>query len=193
MIYFLAFLSGSAVFPLLKYFPYTIALACTVAVVCFLRKRQYAVVVLLALGLCYPALRGAPPEAAARPQADRWSTQEHAGHLCLVERLWATRFRELLRGERTLAVADMGNAATEAAKLNEEPLSRVLGRFRSARAETLELLDSLKLEDAARVAHHPRLGVAMRLVDLCTFAAEHDDHHMAMIRALLRSTSQDGR
>ncbi len=62
MIYFLAFLSGSAVFPLLKYFPYTIALACTAAVVCFLRKRQYAVVVLLALGLCYPGLRGAPPD-----------------------------------------------------------------------------------------------------------------------------------
>jgi hypothetical protein len=31
----------------------------------------------------------------------------------------------------------------------------------------------------------------MRLVDLCTFAAEHDDHHMAMIRALLGSTRQE--
>jgi uncharacterized damage-inducible protein DinB len=138
-------------------------------------------------------LRGGPPGAAERQEADRWSIQEHAGHLCLVERLWDTRFRELLRGETALAPADMSNAATEAARLNEGPLSQVLGRFRSARAETLELLDSLKLEDAARVAHHPRLGVAMRLVDLCTFAAEHDDHHMAMIRALLRSTSQDGR
>ena len=137
-------------------------------------------------------LRGGPPGASERQEADRWSIQEHAGHLCLVERLWDTRFRELLRGETALAPADMSNAATEAARLNEGPLSQVLGRFRSARAETLELLDSLKLEDAARVAHHPRLGVAMRLVDLCTFAAEHDDHHMAMIRALLRSTSQDG-
>jgi competence protein ComEC len=62
LIYFLAFLSGSAVFPLLKYFPYTIALACTAAVIYFLRKRQYVVVVLLALGLCYPGLRGLPPE-----------------------------------------------------------------------------------------------------------------------------------
>jgi uncharacterized damage-inducible protein DinB len=137
-------------------------------------------------------LRQAPDGIAARPRADRWSIQEHAGHLSLTERLWHTRFREYLRGEETLTAADMSNAATETARLNEEPLSGVLERFRSARAETLQLLDPLTLDDAARVAHHPRLGVAMRLVDLCTFGAEHDDHHLAIIRGLLGTSRGTG-
>ncbi len=34
------------------------------------------------------------------------------------------------------------------------------------------------------------LGVAMRLVDLCTFVAEHDDHHLALIHWLLRASSE---
>jgi hypothetical protein len=42
------------------------------------------------------------------------------------------------------------------------------------------------LEDAARAARHPRLDRDLRLLDLCLFVAEHDDHHLAVIRALLR-------
>jgi len=46
-------------------------------------------------------------------------------------------------------------------------------------------LDPLTINDAARVAHHRGLTGRMRLFDLCFFAAEHDDHHLAMARALL--------
>ena len=49
----------------------------------------------------------------------------------------------------------------------------------------LQELDPLTLEDAARTALHPRLQKQMRLVDMCYFSAEHDDHHLAMMRALL--------
>jgi hypothetical protein len=47
-------------------------------------------------------------------------------------------------------------------------------------------LDYLSAEVFATVAHHPRLNVPMRLVDMLFFQAEHDDFHLARISALIR-------
>ncbi|MEW5980890.1 MAG: DinB family protein [Acidobacteriota bacterium] len=114
-----------------------------------------------------------------------WSAQEHLGHLIQVEQLWETRISEFLAGASHLTAADMTNRATEGADHNRAPVEEIVARFRAVRTGTLARLDPLTLDDAARVAHHPRLDRAMRLVDLCFFAAEHDDHHLAMSRALL--------
>jgi uncharacterized damage-inducible protein DinB len=121
-----------------------------------------------------------------RKPGAKWSLQEHAGHLGKIEELWQTRFEEFLRGEKTLTAADMSNRRTSEAGFNDLPLEPVLRGFRAARAATLARLDSLTLADAARVAHHPRLNVPIRLVDLCYFAAEHDAHHLAVIQAMIR-------
>jgi len=63
LIYFLAFLSGAVASPLLRFFPYTIALACLASLVYLLRQKKFVVAVLLVAGLLYPALRHGPPEA----------------------------------------------------------------------------------------------------------------------------------
>lgn len=141
-------------------------------------------------------LRGTPsrledliPSAASavtRHVAGKWSAQEHAGHLWTLEVLFQTRIGEYLRGEGVLTVADMGNRATAAASYNDRSIGEIVAEFRAARARTMETLDRLTLDDATRVAHHPRLDRPMRLVDLCFFSAEHDDHHLALIRELLR-------
>ncbi len=130
-------------------------------------------------------LRDAGATATERPATGKWSAQEHAGHLAAVERLWQTRIREYLAGATRLTAADMSNRATEQANFNELALDDVLRRFRTARADTMRKLDPLSLHDAGRVAHHPRLDRSMRLLDLCLFAAEHDDHHLALIHTLL--------
>jgi len=127
-----------------------------------------------------------PPERLTRRAAGKWSAQEHAGHLIEVERLWQRRLEEFARGATVLTAADMANRATEAASYNERPIAAVADGFRAARAVTVATLDGLDLEAAGRSAHHPRLDRQMRLVDLCYFSAEHDDHHLAAIRELLR-------
>ena len=38
---------------------------------------------------------------------------------------------------------------------------------------------------------HPRLQVMVRPVDIAYFAAEHDDHHLAIIREVLRQIKSD--
>ena len=120
-----------------------------------------------------------------RRPAGKWSAQEHAGHLLSVEKLWARRLGEYVRGEPALTAADMENRATEGSHYNGRSLAEVLGGFRVARGATVATLDGFDLAMAARVAHHPRLDRPMRLVDLCFFAAEHDDHHLAAIHELL--------
>lgn len=131
-------------------------------------------------------VRNAPPGRLVRRPGDGWSAQEHAGHLINVENLWHVRLGEYARGAATLTAADMENRATKASGYDERPIDAILEEFRLARTATVRLLDGLDLEGAARVARHPRLERPMRLVDLTFFAAEHDDHHLAVIHDLLR-------
>jgi len=126
-------------------------------------------------------LRGAPEAIRQRPASGGWSVQEQAGHLLSVEALWQVRLDEYLAGATTLTAADMSNRHTDAADWNQRPLAEMLAAFRSVRTSFTARLAALTLEDAARTAHHPRLNRPMRLVDLCFFAAEHDDHHLAML------------
>ena len=132
------------------------------------------------------SVRGASQERLTHRPGEVWSAQEHAGHLVSVETLWRRRIEEYLRGSPTLTAADMENRATKEGSYNERPLEAILEGFRGARGAFVGILDGLDLEAAARTAHHPRLNCPMRVVDLCFFAAEHDDHHLAAIHNLLR-------
>jgi uncharacterized damage-inducible protein DinB len=134
-------------------------------------------------------LRGAPEAIRQRPASGGWSVQEQAGHLLSVEALWQVRLDEYLAGATKLTAADMSNRRTETADWNARPLAELLAEFRGARISFTGRLATLSLADAERVAHHPRLDRPLRLVDLCFFAAEHDDHHLATIAARLAGLS----
>jgi uncharacterized damage-inducible protein DinB len=113
--------------------------------------------------------------------ADRWSAQEHAGHLLDLEPLWIARVDDFLADRDTLTVADLSNRKTHEANHNARVLMEILVEFREAR---LRLVDRVrKFEPAlfARSLLHPRLKQPMRLVDHLYFVAEHDDHHLARI------------
>lgn len=130
-------------------------------------------------------LRGLPESRLMQRPQGRWCGKEHVGHLGTVDTLWQTRIGEYLRGAAELTAADMKNRATDAAGYADRPVAELLEGLRVARARTVAMLDPLSLDDAGRVARHPRLGRPLRLVDLCFFAAEHDDHHLALIRELV--------
>jgi uncharacterized damage-inducible protein DinB len=130
-------------------------------------------------------VQGVPAATLTRHEPGKWSAQQHAGHLSTLEELWQVRIGEYLQGATELTAADMANRATNEAGYNDRPIADVLARLRAARGETLAILDRLTLNDAARIARHPRLDTPLRLVDMCFFTAEHDDHHLAVIHALL--------
>lgn len=131
-------------------------------------------------------LRDVPREKLVHKPDDKWSAQEHAGHLWDLEGLWLARVEDFARGGSELTVADLKNRKTHEANHNVRPVEEVLGGFRVARSRLMSRLDHIQPELFASSMLHPRLRQPMRLVDHLYFAAEHDDHHLARIWELIR-------
>ena len=132
-------------------------------------------------------VRGGSRERLVKKMADKWSAQEHAGHLLDLESLWLARVQDFSSDGTELTVADLANRKTHEANHNARGITEILGEFRK---ERLKLMDQLSAKDAAQFAHtklHPRLKKPMRLVDHLYFVAEHDDHHLAWIWELINA------
>jgi uncharacterized damage-inducible protein DinB len=131
-------------------------------------------------------LQGRPHDLLTRrPQPEKWSIQEHAGHLADLEPLWSARVEDYPKGSQQLSVADLSNRGTEAARHNERDLKQILRNFRQARLQMVERVEKLDPTQQPHAIPHPRLQQPMRLVDHLYFVAEHDDHHLARIWELL--------
>ena len=125
-------------------------------------------------------------EILTKRDGERWSIQENAGHLLDLESLVKQRLDEYLAGAKELHAADMSNRKTYEAEHNQIAIGTILKDFRDYRMQLVDRLDDLSPEAFAAVAHHPRLDVQMRLVDMLFFQAEHDDFHLARISELIR-------
>lgn len=126
-----------------------------------------------------------PPGRLTERPGEDWSGQEHVGHLLELEALVLARLDDFDAGREVLTAADLSNRATWEGHYNERRIDEVLAAFRARRAESVARLEALDLAGAARVALHPRLQVPMNVVDCVMFFAEHDDHHLAQMRALM--------
>jgi uncharacterized damage-inducible protein DinB len=134
-------------------------------------------------------VRRVPRDILIRRPGDKWSAQEHAGHLLDLEPLWAARVDDFLGDGHTLTAADLRNRKTDEANHNARDVTDIAAEFRAARSRLLDRLGALPAEAFARSMLHPRLKQPMRLVDHLYFAAEHDDHHLAVIWELIGSRS----
>lgn len=114
-----------------------------------------------------------------------WSAQENVGHLIDLESLWHRRAEQLFAGETELAPTDLANRRTFEAGHNDRPLAELLAEFRRVRQAFVALIAHADDTALARTALHPRLRTPMSLTDLAFFVAEHDDHHLAAIAALI--------
>jgi uncharacterized damage-inducible protein DinB len=131
-------------------------------------------------------LRGCSKEILVRKPQEKWSAQEHAGHLLDLEPLWLARVGDYLAGSAQLTVTDLQNRKTDEANHNARPLEKILAEFRTARAKLVTHVDEVDTSLFTRAISHPRLKTPMRLVDHLYFVAEHDDHHLARIWELVR-------
>jgi uncharacterized damage-inducible protein DinB len=115
----------------------------------------------------------------------KWSAQEHAGHLLDLEPLWLARVDDYRNDASKLTAADLSNRKTDEAQHNKRPIREILADFRNARLRLVSRAEAIDPAVLSRVLPHPRLQTPMRLVDHLYFVAEHDDHHLAQIWALI--------
>ena len=130
-------------------------------------------------------VRGVPRDVLIRKPGGKWSAQEHAGHLLDLEPLWVARVDDFVAGGDTLTAADLTNRRTDEANHNAREVGEILVEFRAARRRLLDRVSALPSDAFGRSMLHPRLKQQMRLVDHLFFAAEHDDHHLAVIAELV--------
>ena len=125
-------------------------------------------------------------ETLTRRDGDKWSIQEHAGHLLDLEPLGLNRLDDYEAGRATLQAADMSNQKTYEANHNADAIENILAAFRKERMEFVRRLDGYDEAFVEETALHPRLQTQVRIIDLAFFIAEHDDHHLARISELKR-------
>jgi len=161
----------------------------------FERKFDFFFPVELCPNLCV-RLRGTPArleemvlgharESLVRKPENKWSAQEHVGHLLDLEPLWMARVKDFLGSSGELTVADLSNRKTHQANHNARDIKEILAEFRTQRMLLGNRVEALDAGLFARSMMHPRLRQPMRLVDHLYFVAEHDDHHLARIWQLL--------
>jgi uncharacterized damage-inducible protein DinB len=117
----------------------------------------------------------------------KWSIQENAGHLLDLEPLWAARLDDFEHGAERLVAADLQNRRTSEANHNASNVADLLAAFRREREAMVSRLEPYDERFIVRTSLHPRLEQPMRVLDHVLFVAEHDDHHLATITALLRA------
>ena len=119
-----------------------------------------------------------------------WSILEHIGHLLELEKLAEQRLNDFERGALVLSAADMTNRATYDAQYNRADPIGLLARLARERAQIVARYEGLSATVLAARAIHPRLKHHMSPVDLLYFFCEHDDHHLASMRACASAWSR---
>lgn len=128
-----------------------------------------------------------PDEILSYNPGGSWSVKEHIGHLTDLEELHERRLDEILQGNDKLAAADMTNKKTNEAQHNSRNIKELLDEFRKIRTGFVSRMEELDEETVVRSGLHPRLNQPMRIIDIAYFTSEHDDHHLAVIRRIIKS------
>jgi uncharacterized damage-inducible protein DinB len=115
----------------------------------------------------------------------RWSAKEHIGHLDDLAAIDEKRLNDYFSNASSLLPTDITNPITEAANHNAKSWIEIVERVKQNRLHFTRQLAQLTPADLIRTARHLRLQQQMRLLDWLWFIAEHDDHHLAAVRAAI--------
>src|ERR1700677_1265013 len=88
-------------------------------------------------------VRGRSAEIMIWKEQEKWSAQEHAGHLLDLEPLWLKRVEDYIAGVAELTTADLSNRKTHDAGHNQRGIEDILAEFRNARMQFVDRLGGL--------------------------------------------------
>ena len=129
-------------------------------------------------------VKNLPKEVLVRRDEDSWSIQENAGHFLASESLFLGRLDDYENDAAVLRPARFDDNPTDKANFNEGEIQWILDKFRTQRETYISRLDTLNPEEFEKSILHPRLNKPMRLCDMLSFHAAHDEHHLTRIAEL---------
>lgn len=134
---------------------------------------------------------GLQEEQTKRKVNNKWSINEHAGHLLTIESLWIARLDDFVMGHSALRPWNGTNADTDAANFNRQRLGKILEDFDDIRTVHAEMLSKFEDKCSEMQARIERLNTTMNLRDHIWFMTEHDEHHINAIQQLIQETHAD--
>jgi hypothetical protein len=126
-------------------------------------------------------VKGLSKEHLTKKINNKWSIQEHAGHLIDLEELGERRIDDFLKRAEELSPADITNRATDYANYNSKQINALLLKFKNKRIACQE---TGKQMNQIGIISSPKTEAKMRFVDWVFFMCEHDDHHLTSIRII---------
>jgi len=126
-----------------------------------------------------------PKEVLVRREEDSWTIQENIGHFLTAESLFLGRLDDYESDAPILRPARFEDNPTDKANFNDKEIQWILDEFRAQREKYMRRLDALNPEVFEKAILHPRLNKPMRLCDMLSFHAEHDQHHLTRIAELI--------
>jgi DinB family protein len=127
------------------------------------------------------------PEARWRPAPTEWSANECLGHILEAERRgFNGRIRTILaEDEPVLRGWDQVGVAV-ARRDHQRPPAELLAEFLPLRADSIDLVRSLRIEDLPRTGLHDRVG-ELAIGDLLGEWVHHDRNHIRQILAVTQA------
>ncbi len=115
----------------------------------------------------------------------KWSAMEHLGHLLTLQDRFDPRVDDFQQRRTRLCNISLHDQEPIVQGHRSRMLGDVLEEFRLKRLEFAKRVERLHRRSLEHVAYHPCQDRTMRPMDMLYWIAEHDDHHLASVRALL--------
>lgn len=138
-------------------------------------------------------LAGQPMENFHLQVHGKWSVMEHIGHLITLQDRFEGRAEDFEHHRSSLCDINLRDQARTLQGHRLRALGDVLEEFRLKRIAFAQRVAGFQRRALEHVAYHPCQNKPMRPVDMLLWIAEHDDHHLASVRGILRSSLEPQR
>jgi len=131
-----------------------------------------------------------PVERLSLRRQGSWSVMEHIGHLIFLQDRMDERVDDFSAQRNCLCRIELSDQDVILAGYSSRALGDVLEEFRLKRSYFVERVQGLDPGALRHSAQHPCRPERMSVADMVLYLAEHDDHHLVLMRKLLQGNGQ---
>lgn len=117
-----------------------------------------------------------------------WSVLEHIGHLIYLQDRMDERVDDFAAQRSCLCRIELSDQERILSGYTSRALGDVLEEFRLKRVYFVERVQGLDPGALRHTAQHPCRPERMTVADMVLYLAEHDDHHLVLMRKLLQGS-----